>query len=121
MPKYIDGFVVPIEKKNLAAYRKLAKLAGKVWREHGALQYVEAVGADLNLPYGFPFPKLAKLKKTETVFFSFIVYKSKADRDRVNGKVMRDPRLAKCMDPKAMPFDMKRMSCGGFEVLVEAK
>jgi uncharacterized protein YbaA (DUF1428 family) len=108
-----------VPKKGVAAYRRIARIAGKVWREHGALEYFECVGDDLNVKCGLPFTKLAKLKPGEAVIFSWIVYKSRAHRDRVNKKVMSDPRLAS-MDPKQMPFDVKRMSFGGFKVLVEA-
>jgi len=118
MPKYVDGFVLVVPKKNVAAYRRIAKKAGKIWREHGALEYFECVGDDMNVKFGMPFPKLAKTKRGETVIFAWIVYKSRADRDRVNKKVMADPRLHMNMDD--MPFDMKKMSYGGFEVLVEA-
>ena len=118
--QYVDGFVLPVPTKNLKQYRSIAQKAGKVWREHGALQYVEAVGDDLNMKFGVPFPKQMKLKPGESVVFSWIVYKSRAHRDQVNAKVMADPRLAKMMDMKAMPFDVKRMVYGGFKVLVEA-
>ncbi len=118
MARYVDGFVVPVPKKNLAAYARMSRGAGKVWREYGALDYKECVGDDLNVPFGLPFTKGIKLKPGETVVFAFIVYKSKAHRDRVNAKVMNDPRL-EC-DPKAMPFDAKRMMYGGFKVLVDA-
>ena len=118
MARYADGFVLPVPKKNLAAYRRIAQKAGKIWREHGALEYVETVGDDLKPKWGFP--KLAKPRRGETIVFSWIVYKSKADRNRVNAKVMKDPRLKPMMDPKAMPFDMKRMAMGGFKVLVDA-
>lgn len=114
---YVDGFVIPVPKKNLKAYKSLATLAGKIWMDHGALQYFECVGDDLNQKCGTPFPKLAKSKSGETVLFSFIIYKSRAHRDSVNKKVMKDPRL-KC-DPAKMPFDFKRMSFGGFKTLVE--
>jgi uncharacterized protein YbaA (DUF1428 family) len=114
---YVDGFVLCLPKKNLAAYRKLARLAGKVWREHGALEYYECVGDDFDVHCGMPFPKLAKVKPGETVVFAWILYKSRADRDRVNAKVMADPRMADA--PKKMPFDVKRMAWGGFKVLVE--
>lgn len=116
---YVDGFVLPVPKKNLTAYRRMSKMAGKIWREHGALEYREAMGDDLKVHYGLPFPKLAKTKPGETVVFAWIVYKSRAHRDRVNKKVMADPRLAS-MAPKEMPFDVKRMSYGGFKVFVEA-
>ena len=116
---YVDGFVIPIATKKLPAYRKIARAAGKVWREHGALQYVECTGDDLKMSFGVPFPKLAKLKQGETALFSWIFYKSRAHRDRVNRKVMADPRIARMMN-KEHPFDLKRMSFGGFKVLVEA-
>ena len=115
----VDGFLIPIPKKHLAAYRQIARKAGKVWREHGALEYRECVGDDLNIKGMTTFPKRAKLKPGETVVFSWIVYKSKAHRDRVNARVMADPRIAGMMDPKSSPFDMKRMSYGGFKVLVD--
>ena len=118
--RYVDGFVMPIPKKNLKLYRDIAKKAGKVWRDHGALQYVEAVGDDLAQKFGVSFPKTIKLKPGETVAFSFIVYKSRAHRDRVNAKVMKDPRIAKMMDKGPMPFDVKRMVHGGFAMLVDA-
>jgi uncharacterized protein YbaA (DUF1428 family) len=117
MPRYVDGFVLAVPKKNLAAYRKMAKMGARIWKKHGALDYKECVGDDLNLPYGTSFHKLAKTKDGETVCFSFIVYKSKAHRDRVNKKVMEDPRMQKA--PSPMPFDMKRMAVGGFKVLVD--
>ena len=117
---YVDGFVLPVPKKNLTAYRRIAQKAGKIWREHGAIQYVEAVADDLDVKFGMPFPRTIKLKKDETVVFSWIVFKSRAHRDRVNAKVMKDPRLASMVDPKAMPFDFKRMVYGGFKFLVDA-
>jgi uncharacterized protein YbaA (DUF1428 family) len=118
--RYVDGYVIPVLKKNVRAYAKMAKTAGKVWRDHGALDYKECVGDDMNVKFGTPFPRLMKVKPGTTVFFSFIVFKSRAHRDRVNAKVMKDPRLAKMMDPKKMPFDSKRMAYGGFNVLVDA-
>jgi len=118
--KYIDGFVIPIPKKNIAAYRRLAKKASRVWLDHGALEYRECVGDDLEAPYGRPFPKLTKVKPGETVVFAYIVYKSRAHRDRVNALIMKDPRIAAMCDPRDMPFDCKRMSHGGFKTLVEA-
>ena len=117
--KYVDGFVLPMPKKNLAAYRKMAQLAGKIWKEHGALEYFECAGDDLDVPMGKSFPKGIKSKPGETVVFAWIVYKSKAHRNRVNAKVMKDPRLAASMDEKKMPFDVKRMLYGGFKVIVE--
>jgi uncharacterized protein YbaA (DUF1428 family) len=115
--RYVDGFVLTVPKKNLATYRRMAAKAGKIWREHGALEYMEAAGDDLAVKFGLPFPKMAKPKKGETIVFSYIVYKSKADRNKVNAKVMKDPRLH--MDEKAMPFDPKRMAYGGFKALVD--
>lgn len=114
---YVDGFLLAVPKKNIQAYRRISQKAGKVWRDHGALQYVEAVGDDLDNKSGVSFPKIMKPKAGETVLFSFIVYKSRAHRDRVNAKVMKDPRLAKMAD-MAMPFDLKRMVYGGFKFIV---
>jgi len=118
--KYVDGFVVPVPKKKLSAYRSMAKTAGKVWRDHGALEFREYVAEDVKVGKWTSFPRSVKLKSGETVVFSFISYKSRAHRDRVNTKVMKDPRLAKMMNPKAMPFDGKRMIYGGFEFMVGA-
>jgi uncharacterized protein YbaA (DUF1428 family) len=117
--KYVDAFVVPVPKKNVSVYRSMSQKAGKLWREHGALEFRECVGDDLKVPMGLPFPRLAKLKPNETVFFSWILYKSRAHRDSVNKKVMKDPRMAKMMSMKSMPFDVKRMAYGGFKVLVD--
>ena len=116
--RYVDGFVLPVPKRNMQAYRRMAK-AGKVWREHGALEYIECVADDVKPGKHTSFPQSVKLKPSETVLFAYIVYKSRAHRDRVNAKVMKDPRLASMMDPKAMPFDAKRMFWGGFKVLVD--
>src|SRR5262245_9921653 len=116
---YVDGYLVPVPKKNLKAYRQLAAKAGKIWREHGALEFRECVGDDLNVKMGVPFPKFAKVKPGETVMFSYIIFTSRAHRDQVNAKVMKDPRLAKMMDVKSMPFDVKRMAYGGFKTLVD--
>jgi uncharacterized protein YbaA (DUF1428 family) len=118
--RYIDGFVLSVPKKNVKAYVRLARKAGKIWREYGALEYRECVGDDLQVTMGLPFPRLAKLKPGETVVFSWIVYKSRSHRDRVNAKVMKDPRIKEMCDEKAMPFDIKRMSHGGFKMLVDA-
>jgi len=115
---YIDGFVVPVPKKNLAAYRKMARKAGKVWREHGALEFHENVADDVKPGKLTSFPQAVKLKAEEVVMFSWIVYKSRRDRDRINKLVMNDPRLANMMDPKAAPFDGKRMIYGGFKTLL---
>jgi len=116
--KYVDGFVLPVPKKKLAAYRRLSRLAGKVWREHGALEYIECVADDVKRGKWTSFPQSVKLKPGETVVFSYIRYKSRKDRDRVNAKAMKDKRLAKMMDPKSMPFDGKRMFWGGFKTFV---
>lgn len=114
---YVDGFVLPVPKKNLAAYRNMARKAGRIWLEHGALEYRECVGDDLAVKMGLPFTRLVRSKRGETVIFSWIAYKSRAHRDAVNAKVMKDPRLAAM--PKQMPFDMKRMAYGGFETIVD--
>jgi uncharacterized protein YbaA (DUF1428 family) len=116
---YVDGYVLPVPTKNIPAYRKMAAKAGKIWREHGALEYRECVGDDMNVKFGMPFPKLLKLKRGETAVFAWIVFKSKAHRDRVNAAVIKDPRLH-LPDPKKMPFDHKRMAYGGFHVMVDA-
>ena len=118
--RYVDGYVLAVPKRKLEVYRRMARKAGRIWREHGALEYRECVGEDLKVKFGVPFPRMTRLKPGETVVFSWIVFKSRAQRDRVNAKVMKDPRLAPMMDPKAMPFDPKRMGYGGFKVLVEA-
>ncbi|HXF49672.1 MAG TPA: DUF1428 domain-containing protein [Verrucomicrobiae bacterium] len=118
---YVDGFVLPVPKKKLTLYRRIAQKAGKVWRDHGALDYKECAGDDLKVKGLTPFPRLARLKPGETVFFSYIVYKSKAHRNQVNARVMKDPRMDKMMDPKKMPFDLKRMAYGGFKVVVDVK
>ena len=115
---YVDGFVIPIPKKNLPAYKRMAKVAMRVWKKHGALDYKECVGDDLAVKFGMPFPKLVKPKAGETIVFSYIVYKSKADRDRISKLIMQDPEIAKAM-AKGMPFDDKRMAWGGFKPLVE--
>ena len=116
---YVDGFVVPLPKKNLGAYRAMSKKAGKVWREHGAIDYKECIADDVKMGKRTSFPRSVKQKKNETVVFSYIVYKSRADRDKCIAKVMKDPRLAKMMDPAKMPFDGKRMIYGGFKVIVD--
>lgn len=118
MAKYVDGFVVPVPKKNLQAYRRMARKAGKIWREHGALEYTECVADDVKVGKITSFPRSVKLKPAETVVFSWIVYASRAHRDRVFKKVMADPRLASMMDPRSVPFDGKRMFYGGFKVLI---
>ena len=118
MPQYVDGFLLPIRTSKLAAYRRMATLGRKVWLEHGALDYRECVGDDLHIKGTLSFTKPAKCRSGETVVFSWITYKSRAHRDRVNARVMKDPRLAKAMSAKAMPFDLKRMAYGGFKTLV---
>ncbi len=121
MALYVDGFVIPVPRKNINAYRRLATKAGKVWREHGALDYKECVGDDLNVKIGLPFPKGIAAKAGETIVFSWITYKSKAHRDKVNAKVMKDPRIAAmCDKDKSVPFDCARMLYGGFKVMVSA-
>lgn len=115
---YVDGFVLAVPKRKLEQYRRMSRAAGKVWREYGALEYRECVGDDIDVKFGLPFPKLARVKPGETVVFSWIVYKSRGSRDRINAKVMKDPRIGKSMkDP--MPFDVKRMAMGGFRVFVD--
>ena len=116
---YVDGFLVPVPKKKLADYRRMAAKAGKIWREHGALEFRECIADDVKWGKRTSFPRSVKQKSGETVFFSYIVYKSRADRDRINAKVMKDKRLAKMMNPKAMPFDAKRMIWGGFKTVVD--
>ena len=118
MASYVDGFVVPVPKNKIEAYRRMALKAGKIWREYGALQYRECIADDVKWGKRTSFPRSVKLKASEVVWFSWIVYKSRAHRDRVMKKVMKDPRLADMMDPKAMPFDAKRMIYGGFKVVV---
>ena len=117
---YVDGFVLPVPKKNLPAYLRMARKAAKLWKEHGALDYRECVGDDLNVSCGLPFPKQLKLKPGETVVFAYITHKSRAHRDKVNAKVMKGPRLMALCDPKKMPFDGQRMCYGGFKVMVSA-
>lgn len=117
MSLYVDGFVLVVPKKNLTVYRRLAAKTGKVWIEHGALEFRECVGDDLHVKWGLPFPKLTKIKQGETVVFSWIAFKSRAHRDRVNAAVMKDPRITN-QDMKSMPFDCERMAYGGFKTLV---
>ena len=114
---YVDGFIVAVPRKNLAVYKKMSVLCGKVWREHGALDYREYIAEDVKMGKWTSFPRSVKMKPSETVVFAWITYKSRKDRDRINKKVMADPRLAN-MDPKSMPFDGKRMIYGGFKTLV---
>jgi uncharacterized protein YbaA (DUF1428 family) len=119
MAKYVDGFVVPVPKNNIEAYRRFSEEAGKIWREHGALEYVECIGDDVKPGKITSFPQAVKLEPDETVVFAWIVYESREERDRINAAVMKDPRIADKMDPKSMPFDGMRMFWGGFEVLIE--
>lgn len=119
MALYVDGFLLPVPKKNVDAYRKLARKAGKIWREHGALHYVECIEDDVKPGKWTSFPQAVKLKKDETVWFSWIVYKSRKHRDQVNAKVMADPRIKAMGEPSDMPFDAKRMMWGGFKSMVE--
>jgi len=120
MAHYVDGFVVPVPKKRLAEYLRLAKKCGRIWREHGALEYRECVGDDLNVKMGRSFPRGIRVKPGETVLFSWIVYKSRAHRDRVNARIMKDPRVLAMCDPKNTPFDVDRMLYGGFKTTVAA-
>lgn len=120
MAKYVDGFLIPIKKKNLKAYKKMATAGCKVWMEHGALDYYECVGDELDSPWGFPFTKLCKLKSDETVIFAFVIYESKTHCNSVNRKVMKDPRMSPEKFTK-MPFDMKHFSAGKFKTIVAAK
>ena len=117
---YVDGFVVPVPKKKLDAYRRMAAKAGKVWRERGALEFRECVADDVKVGKRTSFPRSVKRKLGETVVFSWVVYKSRTHRDRVNALVMKDKRLAGMMNPKELPFDAKRMIYGGFKVLIDA-
>jgi uncharacterized protein YbaA (DUF1428 family) len=119
MAHYVDGFVVPVPKRNIEQYRRMSQKAGKVWREYGALDYRECVGDDLNVKMCLPFPRGIKSKPGETIVFSWILFKSRAHRDKVNAKVMKDPRLAKMMESDDMPFDGDRMLYGGFKTIVE--
>ncbi len=120
MAHYVDGFVLPVPKKKLAAYKRMARLAAKVWREHGALEYYEALADDVKPGKVTSFPQAVKLRAGETVIFAWVIYKSRKDRDRVMAKVMADPRLASMMDSKKLPFDGKRMFWGGFKTIIEA-
>ncbi len=118
MKHYVDGYILPIPKKNIKEYKKMAQAAGEIWMKHGALQYVEAVGNDLNHKWGAKFPKTLKTKTNETVVFAFVVFTSKTHRNSVNAKVMKDPLMCAAWKDKPMPFDMKRMVYGGFSTLV---
>jgi len=117
---YVDGFIVPVPKKKVRAYRSMARKASKVWREHGALEFRENIADDVKMGRSTSFPRSVKLKRGETVVFSYIIYRSRKERDRVLANVMKDKRLAKMMNPKAMPFDARRMIYGGFKTMVKA-
>jgi len=119
MPRYVDGFVLPIPKKNVDRYRRIARKAGKLWCEHGALEYRECIADDVKPGKTTSFPQAVKLRKDEVVWFSWIVYASRKQRDRVNAAVMKDPRMQRMMGPDMMPFDGKRMIFGGFEVAID--
>ncbi len=119
MTNYVDGFVIPVPKRNIAAYRRTARTAGKIWREHGALEYRECIADDVKPGKHTSFPQSVKLKANEVVWFSWVVYRSRTHRDQVNARAMKDPRLAPMMDPKKMPFDGKRLIYGGFKVVVD--
>lgn len=119
MARYVDGFVLPLPKKNLAAYRRMARLACKVWMEHGALEYHEAIADDVKPGKSTSFPQSVKLKPGEVVVFAWVLYKNRRDRDRINKMVMQDPRMQPMMDPKNHPFDAKRMFWGGFKTIVD--
>jgi uncharacterized protein YbaA (DUF1428 family) len=121
MARYVDGFVLPVPTRNREKYLKMARKASKVWMEHGALEYVEAIADDVKPGKVTSFPQSVKLKKGETVIFSYAVYKSRKHRDQVLKKVMADPRLADMMDPKTMPFDAKRMFWGGFKTVIDVR
>ena len=116
---YVDGFVTPVPKRAVAKYRAMSRKVGKIWRDHGALEFRECIADDVKWGKRTSFLRAVKQKPGETVFFAYIVYKSRADRDRVNAKAMKDKRLASMMDPKKMPFDAKRMIWGGFKVVVD--
>ena len=120
MAQYVDGFVLPIPKRKMAAYRKMARLGCKVWMDHGALEYRECIADDVKWGKRTSFPRSVKLKPSETVWFSYIVYKSRKHRDQVNARAMKDKRLAHFMNPKTMPFDTKRMFYGGFRAMVSS-
>lgn len=116
---YVDGFVLPLPKANVEQYKKMANLCAEVWREHGALEYRECIAEDVKPGQHTSFPQAVKLEDSETVIFAWIVYESRAKRDEVNEKVMKDPRLAEMMDPKTLPFDGKRMFWGGFDMIIQ--
>lgn len=116
---YVDGFLLAVPRRKLGAYRRVARAAGKIWKEFGAIDYRECVGDDVGAKAAAPFKRAVRLKPGEVVLFSWIVYRSKADRNRINKKIMKDPRIEKMMDPKTPVFDMKRMAYGGFKAVVD--
>jgi uncharacterized protein YbaA (DUF1428 family) len=118
--KYVDGFVLPLPKSKIELYRSLAEKAGRIWKEHGALEYRECIGDDLEVKELVPFPKRAGAQSDETVAFSWIIFESREHRDQVNAKVMADPRIKEMCDPANQPFDFKRMAYGGFQIVVDA-
>jgi uncharacterized protein YbaA (DUF1428 family) len=117
--RYVDGYVLPVPSKNLRLYQRIAQKAGEIWKEHGALEYRECAGDDLDNKWGMSFGQALTLKRGETAVFAWIVFKSRAHRDAVNSRVMKDPRMEKIMDSKKPPFDFKRMVYGGFKVMVD--
>lgn len=120
MPRYVDGFVIPLPKRKVKAYLAQARFGARLWKRHGALAYFECIGDDLAVPFGLGFPRLARLKRGETLFFSFIVYRSRAHRDRVNAAVMKDPEMAAMVGEmeRHPPFEVRRMAMGGFDARV---
>lgn len=118
---YVDGYVLPLPKKNIKAYQRIANQAGRIWKEHGALDYKECIGDDLKIQGLVPFTKAAKAKPSETIVFAYVLFKSRKHRDAVNARVMKDPRLQEMCNPGKMPFDVNRMVCGGFKVFVDPK
>ena len=119
MANYVDGYVLPVPTKKLTAYRRIAQAASKIWREHGALEYIESIADDVKPGKQTSFPQSVKLKRGETVIFAWVIYKSRKHRDSVNAKVMKDPRLAYMMNPKSLPFDSMRMFWGGFKMMIK--
>jgi uncharacterized protein YbaA (DUF1428 family) len=119
MAMYVDGYVLPVPRRKAAEYRRIARKAGKIWREYGALEYRECIADDVKAGKYTSFPQAVKLKPNEVVWFSWIVYRSRKDRDRINARVVKDPRIASMMDAKSTPFDMNRMFWGGFRMQVD--
>jgi len=117
---YLDGYVIPVPRKEIAAYKRMARKCVPIFKDHGAIEFRECAGDDLRTKMGTPFTKLSRLKRGETVMFSYVVYKSRAARDRALARIMKDPRMEAMMKSRKMPFDVKRMACGGFRVIVDA-